>query len=115
MSASGNAFFFLASERKRERVHHFEERANALLYCKEVFYICFNNFLKVTHHIQNYNLAIDPVEFQDSNTILLLSAPFIALISKVPGLSMALILKHLLKGYFYENITNGFARILSWP
>ena len=30
VSASGSAFFFLASERERELVRHFEERANAL-------------------------------------------------------------------------------------
>ena len=32
VSASGSAFFFLASERERERerVRHFEERTNAL-------------------------------------------------------------------------------------
>ena len=37
VSASGSAFFFSKGERERERVRHFEERANALINCFEGF------------------------------------------------------------------------------
>ena len=50
-SASGSAFVFLAKERERERVRHFEKRANALentwnQYRELLLSACFSTLLK---------------------------------------------------------------------